>query len=533
MANGKNYDKIEGIGALLGASGLGALQKKISETEGRLSDILKRLSQAEAETSARRDAEANAEVSEAPQVVAAPQEVKAAAPAEEVREASPVAEEKPAAPVVPEAPVTPAPEEAASEPVRPARPSYIKDRPSDHPAEEKPRPAFVKERPSYIKDRPSDRPGYVRSTERPSYIKDRPSDRPGYVKDRPSDRPARPAGDRPARSASPRPSLGATPAIRPALPVRPVTKAVGDKKKTFERTYVEKKPMSKRSLIRQQGMTVEDFDEDRTGYRKLRPAKKVKSQETQTVKIDHVVITTAEIQIKALSEKLGISAVEITKHLFKEGVMKTVNESIDAENAALIAADFGIELEYIPEKTAEDALKEAHEEVDEEKLIVRAPIVTVMGHVDHGKTSLLDRIRSTHVTDGEAGGITQSIGAYSIVVNGHPITFIDTPGHEAFTAMRARGASVTDIVVLVVAGDDGIMPQTVEAINHAKAANVPIIVAVNKMDKPQSDVDRVKNALVEYGLVPEEWGGDVPLVPVSAKTGMGMEDLLETIYLLA
>lgn len=337
-----------------------------------------------------------------------------------------------------------------------------------------------------------------------------------------------------------RPQTGAPRPLRPAAPLpistaKPAGKTFAPEKKkpTFEKTYVEKKPMSKRSLVRAQGMSIDDFDEDKSGYRKMRPAKKSKTNTAQTQRVEHVVVTSDTIQVRALSEKLGITAAEITKCLFQIEIMKTINESISIDEAKLVADEFGIELEYAPEKTAEEALQEAHDDSENENLVSRAPIVTVMGHVDHGKTSLLDAIRKTNVTEGEAGGITQSIGAYSITVNGHPITFIDTPGHEAFTAMRARGAQVTDIVVLVVAGDDGIMPQTVEAINHAKAANVPIIVAVNKMDKPQSDMDRVKNELLEHSLVAEEWGGDTILVPVSAKTGMGIEDLLENIYLVA
>jgi len=308
------------------------------------------------------------------------------------------------------------------------------------------------------------------------------------------------------------------------------------KKQNFDKTYVEKAhaPMSKRALQKQQGASIDDFDENKSGYRKLR-VKKDKQKSAQTIKIEHAVVTTNEIPLKVLSEKLGITAAEITKRLFKEGIMVTVNGSIDYDTAALLAAGLGIELEYKPEKTAEEVLSELQEDTVEEieSLVPRAPVVTVMGHVDHGKTSLLDYIRKANVTAGEAGGITQHIGAYTVSVNGKGITFIDTPGHEAFTAMRARGAQVTDIVILVVAADDGVMPQTVEAINHAKAANVSIIVAVNKMDKAGANPDKIKTDLTNYGLTPEEWGGDTVICPISCKTGEGINNLLETLILTA
>ena len=333
---------------------------------------------------------------------------------------------------------------------------------------------------------------------------------------------------------------------RPGAPVSATSNAQANKPKNFgpdkkkqsyDKTYVEKErhAVSKRALQKQQGAKIADFDENKSGYRKLRVKKDKKQQNFQTIKIEHAIVTTDDIPIKTLSEKLGISAVDITKKLFKEGVMKTVNESIDYDTAALLAAGLGIELEYKPEKTAEEVLFERQADTVEEieSLVPRAPVVTVMGHVDHGKTSLLDYIRKSNAVAGEAGGITQHIGAYTVKVNGKGITFIDTPGHEAFTAMRARGAQVTDFVILVVAADDGVMPQTVEAINHAKAAGVGIIVAVNKMDKAGANIDKVKQDLTNYGLVPEEWGGDTVLCPISCKTGEGIENLLENLLLLA
>ena len=238
--------------------------------------------------------------------------------------------------------------------------------------------------------------------------------------------------------------------------------------------------------------------------------------------------------MKELSEKIGKPAAEIIKKLFILGIMATINQEIDFDTCSLIASDYGIELEHNVAKTFEEVLQESSDEVDEStELVERPPVVTIMGHVDHGKTSLLDAIRNSSVTEGEAGGITQHIGAYTVTCNGRTITFIDTPGHEAFTSMRARGAQVTDIVILVVAADDGIMPQTVEAINHAKAANVPIIVAINKMDRETANPERVKQQLTEHGLVSEEWGGDTICVPVSAKTQMGLDSLLEMVLLEA
>ncbi|OKZ46123.1 MAG: translation initiation factor IF-2 [Blautia sp. CAG:37_48_57] len=237
-----------------------------------------------------------------------------------------------------------------------------------------------------------------------------------------------------------------------------------------------------------------------------------------------------KMTIRELAEKMKMQPAVIVKKLFMEGTMVTVNHEIDFEKAQEIALDYNIIAE--PEEKVdviEELLKE--DEEDEKDMVPRPPVVCVMGHVDHGKTSLLDCIRNTHVTDREAGGITQHIGAYTVSINKQKITFLDTPGHEAFTAMRMRGANATDIAILVVAADDGVMPQTVEAINHAKAAGVEIIVAINKIDKPGANVERVKQELSEYELIPEDWGGSTVFVPVSAKNNEGIDDLLEMILL--
>ena len=254
-------------------------------------------------------------------------------------------------------------------------------------------------------------------------------------------------------------------------------------------------------------------------------------QEEKKPEIKEITIP-EKLTIRELAEAMKMQPSAIVKKLFMEGQMVTVNHEIDFEQAEEIALGFDIIAEK-EEKVdvIEELLKE--EEEDESTMVSRPPVVCVMGHVDHGKTSLLDAIRKTNVTRGEAGGITQHIGAYVVDINGQKITFLDTPGHEAFTAMRMRGANSTDIAVLVVAADDGVMPQTVEAISHAKAAGVEIIVAINKIDKPSANIERVKQELSEYELIPEDWGGTTPFVTVSAKTGEGIDDLLEMILLTA
>lgn len=238
------------------------------------------------------------------------------------------------------------------------------------------------------------------------------------------------------------------------------------------------------------------------------------------------------LTVGALAEELGKEPSEIIKKLMLLGVMATINQELDKDTIELIASEYGVETEEVI--VLEETELEKYEEADkEEDLQIRPPVVTIMGHVDHGKTTLLDSIRKTKVVEGEAGGITQHIGAYQIEENGKKITFLDTPGHAAFTTMRARGAEVTDITILVVAADDGVMPQTVEAINHAKAAEVPIIVAVNKVDKESANPDRVMQELTEYGLVPEAWGGETIFVPLSALTGKGIDELVEMILLVS
>ena len=239
------------------------------------------------------------------------------------------------------------------------------------------------------------------------------------------------------------------------------------------------------------------------------------------------------ITVGELAEKLNVESAGIIKKLFLLGIMANINQSLDEETLELIADDYGVEIEKEVVVDEEDLSIYFDDETDDSDAIERPAVVTIMGHVDHGKTTLLDSIRNTKVTEGEAGGITQHIGAYQIENSGKKITFLDTPGHAAFTTMRARGAQVTDITILVVAADDGVMPQTIEAINHAKEAEVPTIVAVNKIDKPTANPDRVMQELTEYGLIPEDWGGDTIFVPLSALSGDGIDDLLEMIGLVA
>ena len=294
-----------------------------------------------------------------------------------------------------------------------------------------------------------------------------------------------------------------------------------DKVKNENNMSSKKQKINQRSKQRNRRSAKRETERERMArIEKERKAKKM------------TVLIPDEISVGDLALRLKATVAEVVKKAFLMGTMVTANDVVDFDTASLIAMEFHARVEKEVVVTIEERIIDDSEDSDD-NLVDRAPVVVVMGHVDHGKTSLLDYIRNAHVTDTEAGGITQHIGAYRVNINDRDITFLDTPGHEAFTTMRARGAQVTDIAILVVAADDGIMPQTVEAINHAKAAGVSVIVAINKMDKPGANPEQVKQQLTEYELIPEEWGGDTPCVPVSAKTGMGIDDLLEMVLLVA
>ena len=540
------FENIKNLGALLKENGMAALLEKLKSSEESLAAVRKSLAEkAKALTEARlerekEEREAEARAAEAAEAAAkaeaaAPESVPEPVPEPHVQPA-PAEEPAPAAPVKHEEPAAQEPpaEEPAREQPAPAQQSEPGREPARDGARENHRDAGARGREGARRDAPRE----PRRETREFIPRDRDSRPPrqGQAAQGQGNRPVRPGQGPQARPNGSRPQGGAPRPLKPfeaARPAAPAPAKPAPKKK--DKAFEEKKSISKRALVKQQ-VTVADFDENKTGYRKLRPAKKQKQvQNEQFVKIEHAVITSEVIPLKVLSEKLGISAIEITKRLFKEGIMKTINDSIDFDTAEYIASDLGITLELKLEKTAEDVLADAfgEEEDDPSKLVKRPPVVTVMGHVDHGKTSLLDRIRKTNVTAGEAGGITQHIGAYQVTVGGKTITFLDTPGHAAFTAMRMRGAQATDIAVIVIAADDGIMPQTVEAISHAKAAGVSVIVAANKIDKPEANLERVKTQLTEHDLLPEEWGGDIMVCPVSAKTGEGFENLLESINLIA
>lgn len=329
----------------------------------------------------------------------------------------------------------------------------------------------------------------------------------------------------PAKEEKPaKPGVATKPAKKGKRPVEILMEEAPAKKKVFVKQIVAKK--------------------DKRWIREVEEEKPLKWREEKrgaVLKMKKTVITTPKaikrrirveeaIRIADLAKKMGVKASEVMSKLISLGVMASINQAIDPDTAGIIAGEFGYQVEQVG-TDYEETIQRAESEADNVK--PRAPVVTVMGHVDHGKTSLLDAIRQTNVIEGEAGGITQAIGAYHVQVNERDIVFLDTPGHEAFTSMRARGARVTDIVVLVVAADDGVKEQTVEAINHARAAKVPIIVAINKIDKPDANVEKIKRELADYNLVPEEWGGETLSAEISAKKKVGIENLLELILLQA
>ncbi len=371
-----------------------------------------------------------------------------------------------------------------------------------------------------------------------------PYGRPANAGQQPYGRPAPGAqGARPVGGGAPRPQQGGSrpmgggrsrgPELTPVVEKERVSNYDPNKKQYIRQHDPEHVAKNRKQLVKE---SFNGYDDDTVrGGKKARTTKKQPSaqQMMAPIKIEKAFMTAETITVKDLTERIGKPAGEILKKLLMLGIMSNINSELDYDTASLVCSEFGVELEMKLDKTAEDVLSETIQEDSEDDLQPRPPVITIMGHVDHGKTSLLDYIRKAHVTATEAGGITQHIGAYTVKLDGRQITFLDTPGHEAFTAMRMRGAQATDIAVLVVAADDGVMPQTIEAINHAKAAGVPIVVAINKMDKEAANPDRIMQDLTKYDLVPEAWGGETIMVPVSAVTGQGVDELLEMILLQA
>ena len=468
-----------------------------------------------------------------------------AEPKPEVKADAPQAEQKPEtkAEPKPEAPKKPAIGQIISRPGQalPPKPVGLAPNVIRPPRPQQPRPQGQQgaqgSRPQQGQPRPGGNGAFIA---RPQQGQPRPGGNGAFVARPQGARPqggagfqARPQGgmSRPAGTGMSRPKP-AVPDMAPAMGKERVSNYDPNKKNYVRQHDPEHVARNRKQLSRDAGYSGYDDDVVRGGKRS-RMKKPSAQQMMAPIKIEHAYMNGDTIVVRDLCEKIGKTSAEIIKKLFLLGNMATINSEIDFDTASLVCADFDITLEKKPEVTAEDQLTAENFDDSEENLQPRPPVVTIMGHVDHGKTSLLDYIRNSRVTAGEAGGITQHIGAYTVKMNGRDITFLDTPGHEAFTAMRARGAQATDIAILVVAADDSVMPQTIEAINHAKAANVPIIVAINKMDKPEADPERVKTDLTKYGIVCEDWGGDTIMCPVSAKTGEGVDELLEMILLQA
>ena len=483
---------------------------------------------------------------------AKPEPVKAEAPKAEAPKAEAPAKPEPpkaetpapAKPEQPKAEVSKAPAERPEPPKAPAakqeapKPEQRTARPADNrPAERREERPRSEDRPRYEdhrNDRRDNRDSRPQQNGRPENRDGRRNDRRDNRDSRPQQAPARPA--KPAAPAAPQ---------KPAEPVekeRTVrhvdTRTVEVNLDKYNEHYEEIAPQANGrgdSQQRKQKLKQKSQVKNKAKFSNKRETEAEKLQRPAPPparKQQLKVLIPDEITVSELASRLKVTVSDVIKKLMLMGVMASQNEVIDFDTASLVAMEYNAKIEKEVIVTIEEKLIHNEEDASED-LVERSPVVVVMGHVDHGKTSLLDRIRHSRVTDTEAGGITQHIGAYRVEVGGRYVTFLDTPGHEAFTAMRARGAAVTDIAILVVAADDGIMPQTVEAINHAKAAGVSIIVAINKMDKPEANPDKVKQELTEYELVPDDWGGDVICVPVSAATGMGIEELLEDILLVA
>jgi translation initiation factor IF-2 len=468
-------------------------------------------------------------------------EVKAEAPSPKAEEVKP-APEPAAIPVPPVAPPPPVKEEVK----KVEAPVGIKPAPvAEIPLKPKGAEPKVEGVPPAEKPKPPERPPKPKKKYEPAKIIERPPvPPPSLVKEREHV----PAEKRPA--APPKPPIilqrpAAPGAARPAPPAATAEEERGRRKKKLKKdveVLEEGKPDRVRVIsTKKRAFKEYDYQREEQGARPFVFEREPKQRVVTRTKMAKPEITVPKaikrkiriseaILVGELAKRMGVKVSEVIKKLMGLGLMVTINQAIDADAASLVAADFGYEVE----KTAlelEDLIEEREDKAED--LQPRPPVVTIMGHVDHGKTSLLDSIRQTNVTAGEAGGITQHIGAYTVDVDHRKVVFLDTPGHEAFTAMRARGAKVTDIVILVVAADDGVMNQTVEAINHAKAANVPLIVAINKIDKPNANPDRVKQNMTEYGLVPEAWGGQTIMAEISAKQKVGLQELLELILLQA
>ena len=477
---------------------------------------------------------------------------------------------------------TPKPEEHTESPAAPAAPSVSAEQPKEQPKPEKSleapaaaaaqppqQPPVRMERPAErlarqqgrilrddaairnaarmaeeAKNRPAQQrdsraPGNRANNNRPGGYPPRDGQRPNHASRPGGERNGRPnngySQQRPGGNRNGRPGgAAAMPPVMPAANKKGKVSNYDPNKSSYTRVFDnEKRNKSRKALEKERTAAMLMAGDDDMMVNRKRKRKVQQPVKIETVKIEKAVITGDTVMIKTLAERIGKPASEIIKKCMMLGIIATINNEIDFDTASLVASELGVELEQKIEQTAEDVLTQDMQDDDEKDLQKRPPVVTIMGHVDHGKTSLLDKIRSTRVTAGEAGGITQHIGAYTVEINGESITFLDTPGHEAFTSMRARGAQVTDAVILVVAADDGIMPQTVEAINHAKAAEVPIIVAINKIDKEGANPERVKQELTEHDLVSEDWGGDTIVVPISARTGEGIDKLLEMVLLVA